>query len=198
MSDPRIPLLCETDAKAAAASIGVSESIAELNVFRLLLRDPPVAKSVNDLLMTMLFRGKLDTRLRELVIMRIGWVTGSVYEWTQHWRVALALGVSEEDLLRVREGAAANGWSDADRAVLRATDEVLSSGLVSPATWALCEEALGSDEERVELVIAIGTWNLISQFLRSLEVPLEDGVMAWPPDGKSPPKARSGNGGASA
>ena len=28
------------------------------------------------------------------------------------------------------------------------------------------------------------------------EVPLEEGVMAWPPDGKSPPKARSGNGGA--
>ena len=87
-------------------------------------------------------------------------------------------------------------YTAADRAVLRATDEVLGSGAVSPATWALCEESLGSDEERVELVIAIGTWNLISQFLRSLDVPLEKGVMAWPPDGKSPPKARSGNGGA--
>lgn len=41
--------------------------------------------------------------MRELVIMRIGWVTGSVYEWTQHWGVATALGVDQADLLAVRD-----------------------------------------------------------------------------------------------
>jgi hypothetical protein len=39
----------------------------------------------------MLWHGKLDPRLRELVIMRIGWLTASDYEWTQHWRVAQGL-----------------------------------------------------------------------------------------------------------
>lgn len=186
MSEPRIPLLALADAKAAAAELPVAEAIAELNVFRVLLRNPPVAKAINDLLMTLLFRGQLDARLRELVIMRIGWVTGSVYEWTQHWRVARQLDVPAEDLLAVREGPSHPGWSDADRAVLQATDDVLEHGAVSPETWALCEAALPGEAERIELVAAIGTWKFISHFLRSLRIPLEDGVEAWPPDGRAP------------
>jgi hypothetical protein len=39
----------------------------------------------------------------------------------------------------------------------------------------------------IELVVAIGNWRLFSSLLRSLEIPLEDGVAPWPPDGKPPP-----------
>jgi hypothetical protein len=38
----------------------------------------------------------------------------------------------------------------------------------------------------VELVVAIGNWSLFSSLLRSLKVPLEEGVAPWPPDGRSP------------
>ena len=33
---------------------------------------------------------------------------------------------------------------------------------------------------------AIATWRWISQVARTLEIPLEEGVAAWPPDGQSP------------
>ena len=184
MRSPRIDLLPVEVAKKAAAELGIPEQIAELNVFRILLRQPRLAKSVNDLLMSLLFGGALDARLRELIIMRIGWCTGSVYEWTQHWRVALQLGVEESDLLAVRDWKAHSHWSEVDRAILTATDEVLESGCVSDATWAACETQLPSDEERLELLGAIGTWGMISQILRTLEVPLEVGVAPWPPDGR--------------
>jgi len=183
MSEPRIPLLPVEDAKKAAAELGVPGAIAELNVFRILLRQPKLAKSVNDLLMSLLFGGDLDARLRELIIMRIGWVTGSVYEWTQHWRVALQLGVAESDLLAVRDWRAHTHWSEADRAILAATDETLESGCVSAVTWADCARHLPGETAQLELLGAIGTWRMISQILRSLEVPLEEGVAPWPPDG---------------
>jgi hypothetical protein len=38
----------------------------------------------------------------------------------------------------------------------------------------------------MELVVAIGNWALFAQLLKSLQVPLEDGVEAWPPDGVAP------------
>jgi hypothetical protein len=38
----------------------------------------------------------------------------------------------------------------------------------------------------VELVVAIGNWTLVARLLPSLEVPLEDGVEPWPPDGRTP------------
>jgi alkylhydroperoxidase family enzyme len=186
MSDVRIPLLSEQAALEAARQAEVPEAIAELNVFRVLLRHPALAKRVNDLLMTLLFGGRLDARLRELLIMRIGWVTGSVYEWTQHWRVAGQLGVSQEDLLSVREWRSHDGWSAADRAVLAATDETLELGAISAGTWSECAAALPGVEEQLELVSAIGTWRMISQLLRSIDVPLEDGVSPWPPDGAAP------------
>lgn len=119
--------------------------------------------------------------------MRLGWATGSQYEWTQHWSIAQGLGLSEEDLLGVRDWPNHPGFSDADRAVLAAADETVADGAVSPATWAACVEHVSS-EPRVllELVSAIGLWRMVSGLLRTLEIPLEDGVMGWPPEGTAP------------
>ena len=119
--------------------------------------------------------------------MRIGWTTGSEYEWSQHWRVALGLGVPERDVLAVRDWEAYDGFGAAERAVLAATDEALRSGMVSRDTWAACEAALGTDAEvLLELVGAIGTWTMVSGLLRTVEVPLEDDLSSWPPDGRHP------------
>ena len=188
MTDARIPRLSASDAKAAAANAGVPEYMAaELSVFQVLLHHPDLARAVNDLLATMLWHGTLDARLRELVIMRIGWLTASDYEWTQHWRVAVGLGVSTDDLLGVRDWPAHGAFGPADRAVLAATDDVVRNGAVSVDTWSICERELGPDPAvLIELVTAIGTWRMIASVLHSLEVPLEDGVASWPPDGWPP------------
>ena len=192
MSDdgPRIEPLSVEAAKKAAAEAEVPEAMADLNVFRVLLRQPRVAKQLNDLLITLLFRGSLDGRLRELVIMRIGWATGSAYEWTQHWRVAQEqFATSAEDLLALRDWRNAARFGPAERAVLAATDETLETGRISRETLAACREHVGGDAELIELNAAIGCWRMISQILRSLEIPLEDGLAAWPPDGVRPPSA---------
>ncbi len=182
----RVPMLAMEDSLNRGEEAGIPEPMAKLSVFRVLLQHPPVGKAIKQLLSTLLFNAKLDDRLRELIIMRIGWSTGSVYEWTQHWRVALALGVEAEDVLAVRDWRASNRFGAAERAVLAATDETLEHGEISKQTWAECEAVLKSAEERLELVAAIGCWSMISTLLRSLQVPLEDGVAAWPPDAVAP------------
>lgn len=183
----RIPLLPVDEAKAAADEAGVPDYMAELSIFQTLLNHPQLARVFNDLLATMLWHGTLDRRLRELAIMRIGWLTGCNYEWTQHWRVASRLGVSAVDLLGVRDWQGHNGFGPTERAVLAATDDVVRDGAVSAASWAACERELGGDKTvLIELVTAIGAWRMVASILQSLEVPLEDGVAAWPPDGRAP------------
>jgi alkylhydroperoxidase family enzyme len=187
MTQPRVPLLPVDEAKAAADEAGVPNYMAELAIFQMLLNHPGLARALNDLLATMLWHGTLDSRLRELAIMRIGWLTASDYEWTQHWRVAQGLGVSAEDLLAVRDWRAHTGFGDAERAVLAATDDVVREGVVSAETWAACERAFGADRAvLIELVAAIGAWRMVASILRSLQVPLEDSVASWPPDGQAP------------
>jgi len=187
VTDPRVPLLPVGEAKAAADEAGVPNYMAELAIFQVLLNHPTLARALNDLLATMLWHGKLDTRLRELAIMRIGWLAASDYEWTQHWRVALGLGVSADDLVGVQNWQAHSGFGPVERAVLAATDDVVRDGAVSADSWAACERELGPDPAvLIELVTAIGAWRMIASILHSLKVPLEDGVDSWPPDGQPP------------
>ncbi len=183
-AEGRVPRLPIDQSLAVGEQAGIPAMMAELSIFRVLLHHPPVAKAIFGLLSTLLFKSKLDMRLRELVIMRIGWVTRSVYEWTQHWRVAKTLGVDEGDLLAVREWRSADRFGDPERAVLAATDEMLAGGTISAETWAACEKHVGAREELLELVAAIGTGHMIASLFRSLEIPLEEGVEPWPPDGR--------------
>ena len=182
----RIERLPADQAKRVGAEVGVPEMMGDLSVFQILLRNPKVGAALNTMLRTLLWEGSLDARLRELVIMRLGWRTGSVYEWTQHWRVATQLGIDPEDIVAVRDWPVSDRLGPADRAVLAATDETLDTGTISDETWAACREHVGGDAELIELVVAIGNWRLFSSLLRSLEVPLEDGVEPWPPDGCAP------------
>ncbi len=183
----RVPLLPVDEAKAAADEAGVPDYMAELSIFQVLLNHPRLARTFNDMLATMLWHGALDPRLRELVIMRIGWLTACDYEWTQHWRVASGLGISAEDLLGVRDWPSHQEFGAAERAVLAATDDVVRDGAVSAESWAACERELQGDTTvLIELVTAIGAWRMVASMLHSLGVPLEDGVSSWPPDGRSP------------
>lgn len=188
----RIAYLPEDEARALGKEYGVPSSMAHLNVFRALLNHPELAKAVSGLLSMLLWKAnRLDQRLRELIIMRIGWRTGSLYEWSQHWNVAEVIGIDGADILAVRDWRTNAVLNDADRAVLAATDETLDNGRISDATWAQCRAHIGSDAELVEMVVAIGNWRMFSELLQSLQIPLEAGVAHWPPDGKIPPSADS-------
>lgn len=187
MTTSRVPGLPLGEAKAAADQAAVPDYMAELSIFQVLLNHPQLARSVNDLLATMLWHGALDARLRELVIMRIGWLTACDYEWTQHWRVASRLGVPADDLLGVRDWQSYDGFGPTERAVLAAADDVVRDGVISAGSWEACERELRCDRTvLIELVTVISAWRMVATILQSLQVPLEEGVSSWPPDGRSP------------
>lgn len=188
----RVEMLSPDAARAVAEELGLHERFALLNIFRTLFHRPTTAKALSDLLLSLLLNAELSHRLRELVIMRIGWVTGCDYEWTQHWPIAQDMGgCTPEELLAVREWRAADCFGEADQAALSATDELLDTGKLADETWARCEAALGCDA-CVDLVASIGTWSMISTVARGLRVPLEDGVASWPPEGEAPPAEADG------
>lgn len=186
MTAPRIQLLSVEDATHAAAQAGIAELKAGASIYRVLLRHPPFAKQVNDMVEMLMNESTLDARLRELIIMRIGWLKKGVYEWTQHWRIACQFGIEERDLLAVRDWQRHDHWSSLERATLRATDETVESGTISKATWNDCVMHFPTDRERINLVATIGTWKMMSEVLTTLAVPLEEGVVPWPPDGMAP------------
>src|SRR3546814_20424609 len=78
-----------------------------------------------------------------------------MYEWTQHWRVARMLEISEDDLVAVRDWHGSDRFAAADRAVLAATDETLGAGAISPRTWTELEATVPDERARLEGVLAL-------------------------------------------
>ena len=145
-----------------------------LNIFRVLLRHPVALRAFQEWLWHI--HGSSNTlgiRERELAVLRTGYLCQSGYEWAQHVRIARELGFSIAEIDAVKIGAAADNWSSEDAAILKACDELHSDQFVSDDTWALLSRFLG-EQQRMDLVFTVGQYTLVSMFLNSFGVQLDD------------------------
>jgi alkylhydroperoxidase family enzyme len=187
----RVPMVSLENAQELGEAMGMPGQRTRSPAFRTVAHNPGVARVAFFQLMQLLENNKLDTRLRELMIMRIGWVTGSGYEWTNHWRVATNAGIPPEDILAVRDWRNSGRLTAADKAILAATDECLAGKSISDAAWAEVAAHVPDPAQQVEFVIAMGNWMMFSLLFRNLRIPLGDEVMLWPPDGLASPAAEA-------
>jgi 4-carboxymuconolactone decarboxylase len=150
-----------------------------LNIFRTLANHPALMKRWLVFGNHVLAKSTLPARERELLILRIGWLCRAGYEWGQHVGIGKASGLSDEEIARIAKGPGAPGWSAADRALLRATDELHEDSFVSDATWA---ELAGrwSTEQLMDLVFTVGQYNLVSMALNTFGVQPEPGLPKLP------------------
>jgi nitroreductase/alkylhydroperoxidase family enzyme len=125
-----------------------------------------------------LLSGKLPARERELLILRTGWRTRSHYEWGQHVIIAKLVGITDDEIARIKLGPDADGWSAADRTLLRAADELHDDACISDTTWA--ELATAYDEKQLtEIPMVVGHYHLVAFTLNSLGVQREPGVAGF-------------------
>jgi alkylhydroperoxidase family enzyme len=115
----------------------------------------------------------LPPRDREVVILRMGWLCQSEYEWAQHAHIAKAqAGLTNQDIHRIAEGHAAPGWSELDRALLQMTDELRYDAMVSEATWQTLRSRY-SVQQMIEAMYTASQHQLVSMALNSLGVQLD-------------------------
>ena len=74
-------------------------------------------------------------RDKEIIILRITWLCQSEYAWSRHAASAKEIGFSDEELKRITKGPEAEGWSDFERTILRAVDELYLDAFISEDTW---------------------------------------------------------------
>jgi alkylhydroperoxidase family enzyme len=183
----RVPMVSLDRARDVGDAAGMPAQRTRSEAFRVVANNPGVARVAFSQLMQLLENNKFDIRLRELMIMRIGWVTGSAYEWTNHWRVATTAGIPPEDILAVRDWRNSGRLTAADKAILAATDECLAGKSISDAAWAEVTKYVTEPAEQVEFVISMGNWLSFSMLFRNLRIPLAEGIAVWPPDGLASP-----------
>jgi alkylhydroperoxidase family enzyme len=188
-SRSRIPLLSKEEALQRGRALGISDYIAQMNIFRVLLNHPKLAGELNSTIIQLVSGDKaVSDRLREIIIMRVSWKAYCDYEWSQHWMASLFFGLSEKELVSIRDWQQAECFTAEEQAVLAATDALLDKGKISDDIWLQLKSIFNTDQALIEVMTCIGNWHMFALILNALEVPLDDGMNSWAPDGIAPVK----------
>ncbi len=128
-----------------------------------------------------LFRGALPLADRELAILRATARCDAEYEWGVHvaW-MAAAAGLSDVQVRATRLGDATDSaWSDRQRAIVRAVDELHDRADLTDDAWT----DLGAhfdDDQRLELLVLCGFYRLISNVVNAARVAHEPWAARFP------------------
>ena len=150
-----------------------------VNVRATMAHHPVLARAFGGFANAVLNECATPRRQRELVILRMGWNCQAQYEFGQHIMYGMAHGVTAEEVAAVTRPLSSHGWADDDRVLLQMADDLYTDDCVTDATWAELT-ARWSTPEVMELVMAALCYRVVSGFLNTCGVELDEGVPGWP------------------
>lgn len=148
------------------------EAVGNLNIARMMSHAPALMAVYTRLGRHLLLEGTLDPLLREAVILRVGQLCRSDYEWHQHVSVARAIGMPEQ-ILEAIEAERFDELPDDLQLGVRVTEELHHNHVVSPATFEAVR-ARFDEAQIVELMLLPGFYTMTAGYLRSLDIEVEE------------------------
>ncbi|HVA13489.1 MAG TPA: hypothetical protein VNF99_09585 [Stellaceae bacterium] len=142
--------------------------------FSVWLRMPGIGPKIVELFVTHRRQGKLEKRLFELMTLVVIRHWSAQFAWWAHGRRAQELGIAPEIVEAIRTRHAPNVTRDDEKLVYDVTTEIMTKQHLSDATYARAKSLLGEDV-LIELIFAIGFYNMVGITLSSFEVPTPDG-----------------------
>ncbi len=139
-----------------------------VNLTRMLLHIPDAVEPYNELTAALMEHGRIEPRLRELVILRVVSLSGSACERALHVPAARQAGATEAEIASAISGHAA-GLESKLALAFRFAEECARDVRVSEATLV---EARGrfSPPEIAELTLLVGFFMMTARFLETLGV----------------------------
>lgn len=148
------------------------EEGSKTNIINTMATNPPLGMAYSVWGKHLLMNNSIATRQQELIILRVAWRVKSEYEWHNHVGYALKGGITIEEIGKLREDISAHPWSDQDKAVLNATDQLIDKGQIDDATWAALLKFYDK-KQMMDLVFTIGHYVMTSWALTAFGVELE-------------------------
>jgi alkylhydroperoxidase family enzyme len=177
---PNIPYVTDADIQQQRVPADLVAAIRArrgngqlLNLDRMLLHSPPIARGWNVFLGAIRKDLAVSPLLRELAICAVAKLNRADYEWMQHAPELLAAGGNQAqlDALADIDGAPADSaaFSEIERLVLSLTTEMCRTIEVKASTMEALRTHL-PDREVSEIVGVIAAYNMVSRYLVALGV----------------------------
>lgn len=179
MPPPVIPYLPQDLAEPidVVAAVRARRGGTLLNLDRMLLHSPALARGWNAFLGEVRRNLSLSPKLREIAICGVAVINRAEYEFVHHAPELIAAGGSTEQVEAMRGIAGMSPdlsvFSAVERDVIRLTLAMTRDIEVTDELLVRLQAALGNTET-VELVGVIATYNMVSRFLIALGITPED------------------------
>ncbi|MCJ2177282.1 carboxymuconolactone decarboxylase family protein [Novosphingobium album (ex Hu et al. 2023)] len=146
---------------------GYPEGMPLAPFFATLAHSPEFFAGYIDLGVAASIRSALPDRVRELAILRTGWLYGAPYLWGEHVKATRGKVFTPDEIERITEGPEAPGWGELDRAVMQAADDLHSDAMISDAVWGVLAQHL-DERQLLELPMLVGHYVLTAFLQNSL------------------------------
>jgi AhpD family alkylhydroperoxidase len=171
LKTPRLAPLPEQGRSEAQRQMLASRP--DYNIYKTLAHHTELYSRWSGLGRFLLNGSSLPARHREMLMLRMGWLCQSEYEWSQHARIATSsVGMTDEEVHRIAEGPAAKGWTEVERTLLRFVDELRYDAMIGDTTWRALRKEY-SDQQMMEALFTAAQYQLVSMALNSLGVQLD-------------------------
>jgi alkylhydroperoxidase family enzyme len=142
------------------------------NIFLTLANHEALAKRWMVFANHILHKSKLSPRDREILILRVGWLCQSGYEWGQHVLIGQKAGLSDLEIEAIKAGPSDPSWGIQDAWLLTAADELRADAFITDETWRALASYY-SQQQLMDLVFTVGQYQLVSMALNTFGVQLD-------------------------
>jgi alkylhydroperoxidase family enzyme len=141
-----------------------------INVYKLLLHTPHVAEVWLDLINAVRWKVDLDGRLREIVIIRVGYLNDCSYVVKQHVPLHSAPeGLTQAECDALADWRGSTYFSERERAALAFTDASTREVDVPEAVFEPLRPHF-DERQLVELTVLVGTYNMHTRMCQALKI----------------------------
>ncbi len=173
-------MLAGTQGRVASLEGGARRDPAQvLNILRTLAYHPKLMKPFLGFATAIAQQGVLSRRESELLALRASWNAQSDFEWGHHAKYAQAAGLSDAEIARIAVGPGAPDWSESDRDLLLAADQLHARQQIDDALWARLAGRY-DPAQLVELPFVVGQYTMLSMVANMTGVALEAGHDSLP------------------
>lgn len=170
-SEPAISL--PEDGELSPEICKTLQLLPPFNIFRMVARAPASFRPFLDLALSILVKSELDARKREIAVLRVAHLTRSKYEWTQHLAIARGVGVIDEEIEKIAVDGPVTGLDEEGNLLCRVAEEVTREVRLGDEALTAIISRYG-ERQAAELILCCAYFNMLSRFLESTRVPLEE------------------------
>jgi 4-carboxymuconolactone decarboxylase len=170
MKKPRVPQVTPgTNPQLSALEARIRGARGRISpLYTVLLNSPELTSGWEQLFTAIRQKTSVPPALRELVILRVAVLNGADYEFEAHVPHALAAGMTQEMIERLRRGEI-EGFSSLEKLVLQYTDAMTRDLVVPEALYPQLDQHFEA-KTLVELTATIAGYNMVSRFLIAMRI----------------------------